>query len=288
MHAFKTIGVNTPDREIQPFNKIKPSVNGAFGLSFNPNGKLNAKINFSSGFRSGNLAELSSNGLHEGTLRWEIGDPNLNIEQNINSESSVNYNRKNISLSLALFYNYFSNYIFLSATGTQYLGFDVFRFRQSDANLYGGEASFSIHPAKLTWFNYKAEFSTVTGKLSNGNFLPFIPPAKLHNEVTLSLNQTKKNNHFSFNVNTDNIFAQTHPAQFETGTSAYFLLNAGGSLIIYKVKRSITISIAANNVLNKNYYDHLSRFKEYRIHNTGRNIALNINYPFLIKQKTKK
>src|SRR6185503_5388099 len=103
IHSFKTAGVNTPEREIQPFNKTKPSINGAFGLTFNPNKNLNAKINFSSGFRSGNLAELSSNGLHEGTLRWEIGDPSLKIEQNINSETSVNYDEKNISLSLAIF-----------------------------------------------------------------------------------------------------------------------------------------------------------------------------------------
>jgi iron complex outermembrane receptor protein len=287
IHSFKTAGVNTPDREIQPFNKTKPSINGAFGLTFNPNKNLNAKINFSSGFRSGNLAELSSNGLHEGTLRWEIGNPNLKMEQNINSETSVNYDEKNFSLSLALFYNYFSNYIFLSPTGIQYLGFDVFRFKQANANLYGGEASFGIHPANLKWLKYKTEFSTTIGKLSNGDFLPFMPSAKLHNEVSFSFNQTKKNNHLSFNVNTDNIFAQTHPAQFETETSSYFLLNAGGNIILRKIEREITISIAGNNLLNKNYYDHLSRFKEYGIHNIGRNVTLNINYPFFIKKQKK-
>jgi iron complex outermembrane receptor protein len=287
INTIKTIGVNTPGREIQPFNKTKPSVNGAFGLSFNPNKNVNAKINFSSGFRFGNLAELSSNGLHEGTLWWEVGDPNLKIEQNINSEASANFNWRNISMSIAVFYNHFNNYIFLSPNGTQYLGFDVFKFKQADANLYGGEASFSFHPAHLTWLKYQSEFSTVTGKLSSGNYLPFIPADKLHNEVAVAFNKTKKNHQLSFNVSTDNVFAQVHPAQFETSTGAYFLLNASGSLILNKSERNISISVAANNLLNKNYYDHLSRFKEYGIHNIGRNIALNINYPFLIK-KTKK
>ena len=96
IHTFKTVGVNTPGREIQPFNKTKPSLNGAIGVSINPGEKLNIKVDLSTGFRSGNLAELSSNGLHEGTLRWEIGDPNLKIEQNLNSESSINYYGKNI------------------------------------------------------------------------------------------------------------------------------------------------------------------------------------------------
>jgi hypothetical protein len=35
--------------------------------------------------------------------------------------------------------------------------------------------------------------------------------------------------------------------------------------------------------LNTNYYDHLSRFKAYGIHNIGRNIVLNIQIPFDIK-----
>jgi outer membrane receptor protein involved in Fe transport len=55
--------------------------------------------------------------LHEGTLRWEIGDPDLKIEQNINSEFSVNYSGSNFSVSAAGFYNHFSNYIFLNPSG---------------------------------------------------------------------------------------------------------------------------------------------------------------------------
>ncbi|HXL57686.1 MAG TPA: hypothetical protein VN958_15605, partial [Chitinophagaceae bacterium] len=78
---------------------------------------------------------------------------------------------------------------------------------------------------------------------------------------------------------------QIHPGRFETPSSAYTLVNSGGSIIIHHNEREITISLECNNLLNKNYFDHLSRFKEYRIHNIGRNISLNINYPFIIKTK---
>jgi iron complex outermembrane receptor protein len=287
IHTIKTEGVNTPEREIQPFNKTKPSLNGVFGLSFNPNKNLNAKINFSSGFRSGNLAELSSNGLHEGTLRWEVGDPGLKTEQNINSEMAINYRTTNFSFSLAMFYNYFSNYIFLSPTGTQYIGFDVYRFKQANAHLYGGEATLSISPTELSWLEYQLEFSTTIGKLMNKDFLPFIPASKLHNEITTTLKQTE-NIQFSFSISTDNVFAQTRPAAYETPTKPYFLLNAGSKITLHKSERDIVISLAGNNLLNKNYFDHLSRFKEYGIHNIGRNISLNLHYPLLLKNKKKK
>ncbi len=279
VHTFQTPGVNTPEREIHPFNTTKPSVNGAFGATFNPTKKINYKFNIATGFRSGNLAELSSNGLHEGTLRWEIGDPLIKIEQNINTEISFAYTSA-ISFSVAAFYNHFNNYIFLNPTGTQYLGFNVYRYKQYNANLYGGEASVGLHLPDVKWFSYHSDFSTVTGKIATGNYLPFIPANKFHHEVEGTFSCSKKINNISFNVSVDNFLAQNHPAQFETPTDGYSLLSAGFSAVVEKGNKQITISVAGNNLLNKNYYDHLSRFKEYFIHNIGRNIAININIPF--------
>ncbi len=145
IHSFLTAGVNTPDKSIAPFNKTLPSVNGSVGLAWNPNNNWNLKANIGTGFRSGNLAELSSDGLHEGTLRYEIGNPNLKIEENINSEISVTYNSRYFQFSAAGYLNHFLNYIYLAPTGEQFLGFDVFRFKQFDANLYGTEAMLGIN-----------------------------------------------------------------------------------------------------------------------------------------------
>ena len=284
IHTFLTSGVNTPDRDIRPFNKTRPSVNGSFGATFNPTKDLNCKFNFSTGFRSGNLAELSSNGLHEGTLRWEIGDPTMKIEQNFNAEFSVAYSNSIISLSVASFYNHFSNYIFLAPTGTQYLGFDVYRFRQFDANLYGGEATVGFRIPAAKWFSYRTDFSTVTGKLANGSYLPFIPADKFHHEIGAIFNCSKKISKLTGNISVDNILSQTHPAQFETPTKGYTLVNAGITAVITKPKKDITVSIAGNNLFNKNYYDHLSRFKDYLIHNIGRNIAINLSIPFSLNK----
>lgn len=287
IRTFETPDVNNPGREIGTFTKTKPSVNGAMGISYNPDKHLNFKVNISTGFRSGNLAELSSNGLHEGTLRWETGDPNLKIEQNINTESSVNFVGDNLSMSANAFYNQFYNYIFLNPSGTQYLGFDVYNYKQAPATLFGGEAGLDVHPASAKWFTYKSSFSTVTGKLSHSDYLPFIPPDKFQQKAFFYFPPSSKNeNHLSLYIGTDHVFAQNHPARFETSTNAYILVNAGGSLIFHHHEREITISLAGNNLLDKNYFDHLSRFKEYGIHNIGRNISLNLNYPFLIKTKS--
>jgi len=81
---------------------------------------------------------------------------------------------------------------------------------------------------------------------------------------------------------TENHFEQNHPAEFETRTDAYWLLNAGISGNWRTKNHTILFSISGNNVLNKNYYDHLSRFKDYGIHNIGRNIVVHMNVPFSI------
>ena len=173
IHTFLTAGVNTPDKSIAPFNKTEPSVNGAVGFAWNPTKNWNLKLNAGTGFRSGNLAELSSDGLHEGTLRYEIGDPNLKIEENINADLSVAYNSKYFQFSASGYLNHFLNYIYLAPTATQFLGFDVFRFRQFDANVYGSEFMVAFNfPFEESSYGYRlrweTNFSTVTGKLTNG------------------------------------------------------------------------------------------------------------------------
>jgi iron complex outermembrane receptor protein len=88
-----------------------------------------------------------------------------------------------------------------------------------------------------------------------------------------------------FFVMTEEHFAQDHPAEFETPTDAYWLLNAGINGNWQTKDRTFIFSITGNNLLNRNYYDHLSRFKEYGIHNIGRNIIIHLNVPLTFINK---
>ena len=282
IHTFETPGVNTPDKSIAPFDKTLPGLNGSAGFAWNPNNNWNLKANIGTGFRSGNLAELSSDGLHEGTLRYEIGDPNLKIEQNINSEISINYSSRYFQFSVAAYLNHFLNYIYLAPTGTQYLGFDVFKYEQFDADLYGSESTLGINFPFYERLRFETNFSIVTGKLSGGTYLPFIPPAKWTQQLQFKFENGKRLNNVFFFVMTEEHFAQDNPAEFETPTDAYWLLNAGLNGNWRTRDRTFMFSITGNNLLNRNYYDHLSRFKEYDIHNIGRNIIIHLTIPFTI------
>lgn len=281
--TFESGELNSPSKEIQPFERSLPSLNGMLGATINPNDNFNIKICGSTGFRSGNMAELASNGLHEGIFQYEIGNPDLKAEQNYNAELSVNYTSEQFDFSIAAYNNYFNNYIYLAPTSESFYGITIFRYFQSNADLYGGEAALNIHPKSLKGLEFISNFATVTGILSDSSYLPFIPADKLHGELRYSFNMNNSIRNFFISVSNDYFFAQIKPAVNETATKSYNLVNASIGTDLTLKKETIKLSLICNNMLNEYYYDHLSRFKPYGFHNIGRNIILNIQIPFNIK-----
>ncbi|MCB0804931.1 MAG: TonB-dependent receptor, partial [Bacteroidales bacterium] len=77
IHTLLTKTVNSGEKEVDPFEQFRTFYNGMLGVSYIPQHRLNIKLNVASGVRAPNLAELSSNGLHEGIYTFEIGDPDL-------------------------------------------------------------------------------------------------------------------------------------------------------------------------------------------------------------------
>lgn len=68
------------DVKFSKFNKNYSGFSGSLGLSYQLDKSSTLKLNLSRGFRAPNIAELASNGVHEGTFRYEIGDESLKSE----------------------------------------------------------------------------------------------------------------------------------------------------------------------------------------------------------------
>lgn len=287
-----TPGVNSADKLIQPFSKNWISANGLVGLTINPTNEWNLKLNASTGFRAPNLAELSSNGLHEGIFTYEIGDPGMKSEQNINADVSASYHQDWISFTASGFYNRSFNYIYLQPTEGDFFGFPIYVYKQQNAQLYGGEFEWDLTPQqKWKGIAWGVNACAIVGKTDDGNFLPYIPATKAGTTVKYAHDVSEKVKNIFGSVGFDYVFAQRNASPNETSTPAYYLLNATvGAKFIFK-KGEMNLSIVGNNLLGAKYFEHLSRFKSYGIYNIGRNIVVNVSLPFLFnysfKTKTK-
>lgn len=275
--TYFTPSVNSSEKEIHPFSKYAPYYNAYTGMTYLPNNRFNLKANVATGVRVANLAELSSNGLHEGVFTYEIGDPFLKNEQNLSFNVLGNYTSQYIDISLSPFYNRFYNYIYLTPTDENWFGFPVYRYQQQNAKQYGTEGSVVFKPIKN--MQTGVSYSGMISQTDDGYYTPFIPAQKISPNFKYTFQATSKNPIYVF-TNLDFCLAQTHTAPFEIATPSYYLWNAGISGTFQGRGKTYFISINGNNLLNTAYYDHLSRFKYFGLLNIGRNITISIKIKF--------
>jgi len=288
---------------------------GSFGATFNLSRRVLVKTNIARGFRAPNISELSAKGVHPGTGYEQLGDENFKPEFSLQEDIGVFFDSEHISASAEVFNNIISNYIFnqklssllggdsiYTESGNEY---PVFKFRQTKAQLYGGEARIDIHPHPLDWLHFENTISIVYAQNLGGNgavinatnkYLPFIPPLHTNSEVRAEFR--KKLGYFS------EIFAkvgvQYYAAQnrayladdTETKTPGYVLIDGGigASVKNKKDKLLFTFAILGTNLADAAYQSNMSRLKYFDdypnnhtgrsgIYSMGRNISFKLTIP---------
>lgn len=276
--SIKTEAARDPSEfnYIEPLDRNFTSFTAALGAKLDLSDNLLGRINLASGFRAPNLAELSSNGVHEGTSRYEIGNGDLNNERNIQSDLSLEFRNEHIEIYANGFYNDIKDYIFISPTGMLIEEQEVFNYVQGDAYLYGGELGLHIHPHPLDWLHIESSFEMVLGELQDGGNLPLTPANTFLNTLRFEFNKGAiLKESFAF-ITMQNTLDQNRVSQFETPTPGYNLLSlgAGTSVSISKVEFSIGVNIT--NLTNESYIPHLSRLKPDEIPNPGRSFNISL------------
>ncbi|HTN20944.1 MAG TPA: TonB-dependent receptor [Pelobium sp.] len=299
----KNTGKELFDEGVEQFSAFKTdfsNLSGAVGYTHQLSDKLNFKANLSSGFRAPNPAEQSSNGVHEGTFRYELGNSDLKSEKSYQADLSLQYSVSNFDFSLSIYNNYMKDYVYLGQNSGETISVEdedgnsrvlpLFRYQQDDANFYGSDASFIFHP--FDFLHFENTFSYVHAQnLGLKEAVPFIPATSLKNEIQVEPN-IKGLQRSYFSVGIESNFVQNRIASFETRTSGYTILQAGIGTQISIGKQQIRLNVSGNNLLDKRYYNHLSRYKPGRldeadpnfgIYNPGRNITFGLYVPLNIK-----
>ena len=271
-------GISGEEGSFEAIDKSFDSFNASLGYKTNLAKDLSLRLNVASGFRAPNLAELTSNGVHEGTNRYEVGNSNLKTEQNVQTDLNLEYKSSHIEFFVNGFYNHINNYIYTSPTGEVIDDNAVFDYIQNDAKLFGCEIGLHFHPHPLDWLHYETSFETVTGKKQNGDYLPLIPANNWNNTIRTEFKIKNWLEDGFATLNVSSTFNQNNVSGFETKTNGYTLLNLGFGGTVKFGKTIFDLNLNTNNLLNKEYTAHLSRLKTDGISNIGRNIVLGLNF----------
>lgn len=261
-----------------PIDQSYKSFNSSIGFKSTLFNNYVFRFNFASGFRAPNLAELTSNGVHEGSNRYEMGNSELKNEQNFQTDIAVEYKTDHLEFYLNGFYNHLNNYIFLSPTNQIIDGNEVYKYVQGNSKLYGGEIGIHFHPHPLDWLHLESSFESVYGEQQNGDYLPLIPANKWNNNLKFTFESNKWSQNAFAALNVEHTFKQKNNSPFETESSDYtlFNFNSGSSFTIYKMKLEASFNI--QNLFNKTYIPHLSRLKADSVPAMGRNYVMGVKF----------
>ncbi len=285
-------------------NKTFGSYSGSIGLSYPLTKKATIKLNLSRGYRAPNIAELTSNGKHEGSLRYEYGNSGLVPEVSHQIDLAYFLNKEHVTLEITPFANFISNYIYANKLLNKQGGDSIpdtsdptraYQFRQGNATLIGGEFYLDFHPHPFDWLHVANSFSYVQAiqkqQPDSLKYLPNIPAPKYRGELRAQFKNDKKHLASCYaKVAVDYYFTQNQYYQAygtETKTLGYSLVSAGvgGVLKTKKYPTFLTVYISAENLTDVVYQSHLSRLKyapinplngKMGVYNMGRNVSVKL------------
>ena len=281
------------------FSRHFTGVTGSLGAVFNATENLNFRLNISRGFRAPNMSELGSNGVHEGTERYEVGNHDLKPEYSWQADFGMDFTSKYISAQVALFANRIDNYVFSHRVNEIIEpGYDTYEFTQGDARLLGFEAGFDFHP--IHQLHFANSFSFVDARQlhqpKETKYLPMTPAPRWTADLKYEFTHNGRwlnNSYVAFGLDCN--LRQNHyymADDTETATPSYTLLNiSAGTDVKFKGKKVAEVHMTIDNLTNRAYQNHLSRLKytdfnvvtrRQGVFNMGRNITFKVMVPIHI------
>ena len=228
--------------------------------------------------------ELFSQGPHDATATFEIGNPDLKKERARTVEASIRRAEGPLRLDATGYYTRYTGFIYRNFTGL--VCDDDFAscgsgtenrqivYQQQNATFYGAEiiGQYDVLPVGNGFAGVEAQFDFVRAQFDNGTNVPRIPPYRLGGGVYL-----RADGWFA-RVNLLHAFDHQATALFETPTPGYNDLRAELSYTqaidpaVYGAS-AITLGVQGRNLLDDDIRNSTS-FKKDEILLPGRNVRL--------------
>ena len=269
---------------------------GTIGIVNSFDEKHKMYFNYSLTSRIPNPSELFSEGLHHSASRIELGD--LSFDSEIGHKLSFTLERKDdkFSFSINPFINNISNFIVIepvSTTNTIRGTFQVWEYRQTNAQLLGVDFNASYIINKLVQFNH--QLSIVKGQdKTQDEALINMPPVNTTNEIVYYNNKYRN---LRLSLQSEYVFRQNEfPAtnfevyipntetfemvEVSSPPPAYHLLDFNSTIDFdFSERSTLTVGFQVTNLLNVSYRNYLNRLRLFA-DDLGRNFLLNIKLKY--------
>jgi len=279
-------------RDIIRYNNNFHTVGSVIGIEYDLSTSQSLTFNTGYATRNPGINELYSAGLHQGVSGIEEGSVDLKTEKAI--KNTLEYKwlpSANFSLSTLLYHQHFDDYIFLNPQEEFRLtirgAFPVFKYEQTDANIYGIDLSTQVVMSNSIFGLLR--YSYIKGNDTTNDLpLVYMPPNSLYGSLTyrvakaLSLSQGLKLDEIEFSIDNRLVFNQGHLLEtqdFVVPPPTYNLIGLKASSNIILPHYKIRLFVSVDNFLNTNYRDYLNR-QRYFADDTGISIIAGVNVKF--------
>lgn len=283
---------NSVPREIIRFDNQFHNIAGLFAIKYDVSKTQTLSLNSGFAMRNPAINELYSSGLHQGVSGIEEGDINLETEKAF--KNTLEYKwlpSPDFSFNALIYHQHFRDYIFLNPQEEIRLtirgAFPVFKYEQTDANIYGLDisAQFTIGNSLLGLLKY----SYLKGDdKKNDTPLIFMPPNRLFGSLvyrakkTINISKNIRLEESEIELNNRFIFEQKHilmNQDFVMPPSSYNLLGVKVSTNINFPNYKLRMFVKADNLFNVNYRDYLNR-QRYFADDQGLSVTFGISFKF--------
>jgi iron complex outermembrane receptor protein len=260
------------------------AVTGNVGVLYRVIEPVALVANLGRGFRTPSNFDLFANGVHEGTVAFERGNPDLDVETSLNTDLAVRIQSSRVRVEIGGFINDIQNFIYTRPTGTfddpppVGSGFEIFETVQGDARLMGFEVAGEFHPDRRIHLSLSSDF--VRGENTDTDTpLPWIPPIRALYGVRFEPDVVAWAEDVYVGVRGESVAKQTRLDPFDTTVPSYTLAHAEAGLTVPWLGRSWIVDVGVRNLFDKAHRDFLSRYKTYALA-PGRNVTVRLTAMF--------
>ena len=281
-------------------NRIFSGLSGTAVTAYQVNDFLRASVTFSTAWRSPQVNELFSNGLHHGAARIEKGDPAIIPERAFNTLSNLVYNKEKWEIDAGVYLKEIADFIYLKPVYPALLtirgAFPAFAYAQTNASLTGTDISVGYAISSHLKSKLKTSLLRAYNKTEK-TWLIQMPADRYEAEIDYLFVDGKRLKNQSVRLAVQYVTKQTRvpptgnikvkdasgneqmQSDYMMPPPAYNLINLEYFTSIHFPSTRVEFIMGINNLLNTSYRDYMNAFRYFAL-DRGRNISFKVKIPF--------